>query len=127
MIIKVTTVFIKSLKENKNKKGLEKVLSKIISNFDEKFELNGRQQIQSGYTNWQARKIDCTSQYGAYRLIFTKREDNRMVCDFYFKNENQNEGDNIKYIKALLEKCNDETYYSELENIEKYIEILDID
>lgn len=121
MLIKMSDRFIKSLKQNKNKKGIEKVLITKIKDFEHIFDLS-RQKLTPVY-DWDIKKIDCTSSYGAYRLILAKNiNENKVVCDFYFKNQKDHISDDDKlWLKNFLLECSNNNFYLELSNLEDLV------
>lgn len=88
-MIKITERFSKSLKIHKNKKGIEKVLAVKFIELERAIELSN-QIIKGVYVNddWEVKKLDATSPYGAYRIIviFSKTS-KRIIYDFYFKQD----------------------------------------
>lgn len=114
--MKITTNFLKSLKENKNKIGILKVINAKITSFDKVFFLS-KQKI-SDFNGWELKKIDATSIFGAYRIILAKNSiTKKIVYDFYFKNhKNDLTKLEISDLKDFVMECNDDEFYNNLQD-----------
>lgn len=113
---KVSDRFIKSIKENKNKKGILSVIKVKLKLFQDSFDLSKQKIIDDG--DWIVKKIDATSLYGHYRIIVAQNtSSDKLVYDFYFKNNKEDmKKDEIRCLKDFLIECADQNFYDRLTN-----------
>lgn len=114
---RVSGRFLKSIKENKNKKGILAVIKVKLEVFQDTFDLSKQKMIDTDY--WVVKKIDATSVYGAYRIIVAQNKNNgNLVYDFYFKNKKDDlDKEEIEDIRSFLEDCKDEEYFDSLQKL----------
>jgi mRNA-degrading endonuclease RelE of RelBE toxin-antitoxin system len=116
--IKITPKFTKDLKNNKSKIGLDRFLKLKLSNggFDKLFELCD--QTLKQINHWTIKKVDMTSRFGRFRLILAKRDDDKIICHCYFKNQKIDLlKEDIEYMKEFLLECDDQEFYDNLNEL----------
>lgn len=115
--MKISQRFRKSLKENKSKRGIEKVIKVKIEDFDRVFMLS-KQKITETETGWVVKKIDATSQFGAYRIIIAKNLlSKKVMYDFYFKNSQSDMShEDYNELKDFLLDCDQDEFYNNLDD-----------
>jgi hypothetical protein len=113
-IIKVSNRFVKSLKDNRKYKGLEKVLRLKIREVEKYFELSHK--IIRNDSQWCIKKLDATSMFGAYRIIVAKSADSKkVVYDFYFKNSREDMSNNeLQELLHFITLCQTQDFYDGL-------------
>jgi hypothetical protein len=113
--MKVSRKFLKSLKENKNKKGIEKVIAVKVKDFDREFLLS-KQTITISHKGWVIKKLDATSMFGHYRIIVARDlNSKKVIYDFYFKNNKTDlDHQEIEDLKNFILECEDDNFYNEL-------------
>ncbi len=117
MLEKVSDKFIKSLKENKNKKGLISVIKIKLKNFQDTFDLSKQKMIDG--EEWIVKKIDANCNFGHYRIIVAQNKSSKnFVYDFYFKNSKDDlSNDEIKNLRNFLKECESYEYLNRLQNL----------
>lgn len=116
--VKVSNRFIKSLKENRKYKGLEKVLALKLREVEKYFELS--HQVIRSDADWCIKKLDATSMFGAYRIIVAKSLDSkRVIYDFYFKSSRANMSNSeLTELSDFIIACGSQDFYDGLENFD---------
>ena len=112
-VVKKCSARIKKLE--KTRKGVKKIILLKLEYLENLKQLN---PVIVSHKTWQVYKIYGTSHYGAYRIIVAENKlENKLVCDFYFKNE-KSDMSKTEYleIKDLLKQCQKQEFFNSLDD-----------